>query len=101
VGHALGGLLAQMLAARKEVRALVLLAPSAPWGVPPSSLLEIAAAQALLLKVGFWNKLLPPDTNQAERHALNRFPDAERRKLFARFKAESGRAIFETMHWGL
>src|SRR5438874_623714 len=58
VGHSLGGLLAQMLAARRPVKAAVLLAPSPPWGVPPSSLFEIAQAQAMLLKVGFWNRLL-------------------------------------------
>ena len=45
VGHSMGGLLAQILAARRPVRALVLLAPSAPWGVPPSTLFEIGAAQ--------------------------------------------------------
>ena len=32
IGHGMGGLLAQMLAAQKNVRALVLLAPSSPWG---------------------------------------------------------------------
>jgi pimeloyl-ACP methyl ester carboxylesterase len=101
IGHSLGGLLAQMLAARSEVRALVLLAPSAPWGVPPSTLLEIAAAQSLLLKVGFWNKILAPDTGAMERLALNRFPDGERAALAGRLVAESGRATFETLHWGL
>jgi len=55
VGHGLGGLLAQLLAARKQVRALVLLAPSAPWGVPPSSLSEIAAAaRSSRLCIGDW-----------------------------------------------
>src|ERR1700744_1999822 len=31
LGHAMGGLLAQILAARTKVHALILLAPSAPW----------------------------------------------------------------------
>jgi non-heme chloroperoxidase len=53
VGHAMGGLLAQKLAARRAIRALILLAPSAPWGVPPSTLFEISSAQAMLLNVGF------------------------------------------------
>ena len=47
VGHSMGGLLAQMLAARMEIAALILLAPSAPWGVPPTTLFEIGAAQHL------------------------------------------------------
>ncbi len=101
IGHSLGGLLAQMLAARAPVRAVVLLAPSAPWGVPPSTLQEIAAAQSLLLKVGFWNKVLAPDTGAMERQALNRIPHAERAALAQRLGAESGRATFETLHWGL
>ena len=52
VGHSMGGLLAQMLAARRDVAALILLAPSAPWGVPPTTLFEIGAAQALHAAAG-------------------------------------------------
>ena len=58
VGHSMGGLLAQMLAARCDVAAALLLAPSAPWGVPPSTLFEIGAAQSLMLRVGFWSMIL-------------------------------------------
>src|ERR1051326_7457957 len=101
IGHSMGGLLAQMLAARREVRALVLLAPSPPWGIPPSTLFEIAAAQALLLKVGFWTQILDPDAGYATRHTFNRLPAAERDKMAAKLVPESGRATFETMHWGL
>ena len=101
VGHSLGGLLAQMLAARRAVRALVLLAPSAPWGVPPSSLFEISQAQAMLLKVGFWNRLLPLDKEAMERQALSRLPAAERQAMLSRFTAASGRATFQAVHWGL
>jgi len=101
VGHSLGGLLAQMLAARTKLKAAVLLAPAAPWGVPPSSLLEIAAAQSLLLKVGFWNKVLAPDLDGMERQALSRIPTAERAALLGRMGPESGRATFEMVHWGL
>jgi non-heme chloroperoxidase len=101
VGHSMGGLIAQMLAARRETRALILLAPSAPWGVPPSTLFEIASAQAMLLNVGFWDTVLKPDEHIAGRHALDRVPPDERDELMARFVPESGRAIFEVMHWGL
>ncbi|HWY62812.1 MAG TPA: alpha/beta hydrolase [Rhizomicrobium sp.] len=101
IGHSMGGLLAQMLAARCDVRALVLLAPSAPWGVPPSTLFEIASAQSMLLNVGFWNSVLKPDQHIAGRNSLDRLPQARRDALFARFVPESGRAAFEIMHWGL
>src|SRR6185436_6652605 len=33
VGHSMGGLMAQQVAARTKVAALILLAPSAPWGL--------------------------------------------------------------------
>ena len=79
----------------------VLLAPSAPWGVPPSTLLEIASAQAMLLNVGFWNSILKPDQYIAGSHSLDRVPQPRHDAMFARFVPESGRAIFEIMHWGL
>jgi len=101
IGHSMGGLIAQMLAARRKVSALVLLAPSPPWGIPPTTLFEIAAAQALLLKVGFWTQILEPDAGYAARHTFNRLPAAERDQMAARLVPESGRATFETMHWGL
>jgi pimeloyl-ACP methyl ester carboxylesterase len=101
VGHSLGGLLAQMLAARRKVRAAILLAPSAPWGVPPSTLFEIATAQAMLLQVGFWNQILMPDSDIAGRHSLDRYPTAEREKIYDLLVPESGRAMFQTLHWGL
>jgi non-heme chloroperoxidase len=101
VGHSMGGLLAQMLACRRNVQAAILLAPSAPWGVPPSTLLEIASAQAMLLNVGFWNSVLKPDEHIAGRHALDRLAPAEREAVWARFVPESGRAVFQVIHWGL
>jgi pimeloyl-ACP methyl ester carboxylesterase len=101
VGHSMGGLLAQMLAARRQTQAVILLAPSAPWGVPPSTLFEIASAQSMLLNVGFWDTVLKPDEHIAGRHALDRIPPDERDEVMERFVPESGRAIFEVMHWGL
>ena len=102
VGHSMGGLLAQMLAARRDdIHSAILLAPSAPWGIPPASLMEIASAQAMLLNVGFWNSILKPDQHVAGHYSLDRVPRPERDAMFARFVPESGRATFEIMHWGL
>jgi non-heme chloroperoxidase len=101
VGHSLGGLLAQMLAARSDVAAAVLLAPSAPWGVPPSTLFEIGAAQGLMLRAGFWRMILEPVFDIAVAHSLDRFPKARRREIFEKFVPESGRVAFEILHWGL
>ena len=101
VGHSMGGLLAQMLAARTKVAAAVLLAPSSPWGVPPSTLFEIGAAHGLMLQVGFWAMILEPSFAIAAAHSLDRFSKAEQEEVFARFVPESGRATFELLHWAL
>ena len=101
VGHSMGGLLAQMLAARTKIAAAVLLAPSSPWGVAPSTLFEIGAAHGLMLQVGFWNMILEPNFTVAAAHSLDRFPKGEREEIFKRFMPESGRATFEVLHWGL
>ncbi len=99
IGHSMGGLLAQMLAARLSVRALVLLAPSAPWGVLPSTPFEIMSAQALYMAGDFWAKRLKPEKWIAAANALDMMPDHE--EVFSHFVSESGQATFEIMHWAL
>ena len=101
VGHSMGGLLAQMLAAQTPAAALVLLAPSAPWGVPPTTLFEIGAAQAMHLQPGYWNQVLEPSRDVALAHSLEKLPRDMRDDVFGRFVPESGRATFEIMNWGL
>jgi len=99
LGHSLGGLLAQMLAAKGLARALVLLAPCPPWGMLPSTFFEIASAQTMLFAGDFWNAPLKPDYGIAAANSLDRLPPAERHKVFAHFVPESGLATFEIMHW--
>ena len=101
LGHSMGGLLAQMLAAKGLARALVLLAPSAPWGVLPSTWMELASAQTMFLAGDFWNAPLKPVAWIAQANALDHLPPAERDAVFAQFVPESGLATFETMHWAL
>jgi non-heme chloroperoxidase len=102
VGHSLGGLLAQQLAARNLARAAVLLAPVAAWGTLPHSMAEIGGAIGLLLKTGnLRSKALPPDYQLAEHYSMDRIPPALRRDSFARLVPESGRVLFETLTWWL
>jgi pimeloyl-ACP methyl ester carboxylesterase len=101
VGHSMGGLLAQMLAAKVDVAALILLAPSAPWGVPPTTLFEIGAGQAMHMQPGYWNQILEPNRDIALAHSLDRLPRETRGAVYDRFVPESGRATFEIMNWGL
>jgi non-heme chloroperoxidase len=99
IGHSMGGLLAQMLAARCPVRALVLLAPSAPWGVLPATPFEYASANALYLAGDFWNQRLRPTRWIAAANALDNVPEDEHQAILDRFVPESGLATFEIMHW--
>jgi pimeloyl-ACP methyl ester carboxylesterase len=101
IGHSMGGLLAQMLAARRDVRGVACLAPSAPYGILPSTPFEIASAQALYMAGEFWNKPLWPERWIAAVNALDMLDEAARDAVFARFVPESGLATFEIMQWAL
>lgn len=100
LGHSMGGLLAQMLAARGLARACVLLAPSAPWGMLPSTMFEVASAQTLLFSGGdYRGTVVPPSYQIAAAHSLDRLDESERSVVYARFVPESGQATFEIMNW--
>ncbi|HTT83248.1 MAG TPA: alpha/beta hydrolase [Rhizomicrobium sp.] len=99
IGHSLGGLLAQMLAAQGNVRALILLAPSAPWGMLPSMASEFLAAQALYADGMFWRKSLAPKHWVAAANALDLVPEEKRESILERLVPESGLAMFEVLHW--
>lgn len=101
IGHSLGGLLAQMLAAKGLARALTLLAPCAPWGMLPSTMFEVASAGTMFLAGDYWHQPLKPDYGIAAAHSLDRLPPAERHHVFSNFVPESGQATFEIMHWAL
>ena len=101
VGHSMGGLVAALAARRTKARALVLLAPSAPWGVTASSMEEAATAVGLHLLGPFWAQSVAPDRSLARSYSLDRMPHADREAAVARMRAESGRALWETLNWWL
>ena len=101
IGHSLGGLVAQMAAARAPVRALILLAPSAPWGVQGGSLEEAVSAVSLYALGPFWALPIDPDYGLAGRYSLDQMDKDARNAVFARMKPESGRALWETLNWWL
>ena len=100
LGHSMGGLLAQMLAAKGLARACVLMAPSAPWGVLPSTIFEIASAQTLLFSGGdYRGSIIHPSYQIAAAHSLDKLDDSARSAIYAHFVPESGQATFEIMNW--
>jgi pimeloyl-ACP methyl ester carboxylesterase len=101
IGHSLGGLVAQMAAARAPVQALILLAPSPPWGVAGGSLGEAVSAVSLYALGAFWLQAIEPDYGSARGYSLDRLTSAERHAIFERMVPESGRALWETLNWWL
>jgi pimeloyl-ACP methyl ester carboxylesterase len=99
IGHSMGGLLAQMLAARGLARAAVLLAPAAPagvWAIGPS---VVRSFWGILTTWAFWRKPVRQTFEAASYSLLHRLPPDERRQVYGRFGPESGRVVFEIGLW--
>jgi Lysophospholipase len=94
IGHSLGGLVAQLLAARNLVRAAVLVSPAPPRGIsvlsPPILVRMASYLPALLFSRRFLAS--PPHLDAL---VLNRVPPAERAAVRDRFVPDSGRAARE------
>ena len=101
IGHSLGGLVAQLATRRAKVRALVLLAPSAPWGVAGSSMEEAVTAFGLHMLGPFWATSVAPDRGLMRQYSLDRMPKADCEAVVARLRPESGRALWEALNWWL
>ena len=80
---------------------MVLLAPTAPWGVAASSMEEAITAFGLHALGPFWAQAVGPDRGLARRYSLDRMDHAEREAVAARLRPESGRALWETLNWWL
>ena len=101
IGHSMGGLAAAMAASRAEVSALILLAPSPPWGIAGGSLEEAGSAVALYGLGAYWAQAVEPDRFVAKLYSLDRMGAEDGRRVAGRMRAESGRALFETLNWWL
>jgi pimeloyl-ACP methyl ester carboxylesterase len=101
LGHSMGGLVSQLAARQVRPRALVLLAPSAPWGVSGSSLEEAITAFGVGVADPFWSGAVGPDRELMRRYSLDRVVPAERDAVLDRLVPESGRAVREVLNWWL
>ena len=100
MGHSMGGLLCQMLAARGHGSHMVLLAPSPPAGIIPASPMEMLTAFGIFASgMGWGQNILAPDKKTAADHALSHMPGASRNVILDRLTAESGYALYEIMCW--
>lgn len=101
MGHSMGGLLCQILASRGHGEKLVLLAPSAPAGIIPSTSFEMLTAFGIFAIGAGWGQMLYPDFKTTVDHALGHMPRAKQKEIFSRLRPESGSALFEIMCWML
>jgi len=100
MGHSMGGLLCQMLAARGHGSALIMLAPSPPAGVIPASALEMLTSFGIFASgMGWGLNALSPDRNATALHALAHIPELPKKAILDRLSPESGYALFEIMCW--
>jgi pimeloyl-ACP methyl ester carboxylesterase len=99
IGHSMGGLLAQQLATRIPVFALVLLTPVAPWGINASGLGNLPSYASVLGKWGFWRRPHKFSREQAAAYAYNGMSPDRQKVCYERMVHESGRAAYEIGLW--
>lgn len=99
VGHSLGGIIAQKLAAQGLAKAIVLLNGSVNWGVLPTTPEERELGKTLMSAGPFWEQTLLPDFETMSRFGLNKLAPSDQRRVFDRLGPESGRVLFEIFFW--
>ncbi len=99
LGHSMGAVLAQQLAAKGLASALVLVSPAPHAGILPQTDSEKQLAQDLISLGPFWKSVINPDFDLARVLSLNCVPEAEQHAVFDKFGPESGKAFFELFFW--
>lgn len=99
LGHSMGAVIAQQLAAMGLARALVLVSPAPRAGILPTSDSEKELAQGFMTIPSFWNTVINPDFDLACVYSMNKVPKDEQRALFDKFGPESGLAYYELFFW--
>jgi len=101
VGHSMGGLLAQMLAAEIPTAGVVLLCPGAPAGINMIKPPAVIATMHALLKWAFWKRTHLPPRWAAHYGLLARQTAANRPEAYRKLVRESGLAYAQIVFWFL
>ncbi|MCR9087244.1 MAG: alpha/beta hydrolase [Rhodobacteraceae bacterium] len=99
LGHAIGGVVAQKLAARGLASAVVLINPNAPYGTLPATDDERAVARGLMEGGAFWTAPMRVPFEMFREFAFNKLSDDEARATYDRLGSESGKVMFEMFFW--
>lgn len=103
LGHSLGGLIAQLLAARhpKQHKGLILLGPAPMAGIFALYPTMLAAFYQHYLQWGFWKKPLLPTKKSVYEYCMNHQPKDLQDAFYAGLVPESGRVYAEMAFWFL
>ncbi|MEM7191806.1 MAG: alpha/beta hydrolase [Pseudomonadota bacterium] len=99
LGHSMGAVIAQQIAASGAAEKLVLVSPAARAGILPGSPAEKQLGQDLMSLGAFWTKAFDPNFEIAREISLNRLSAERQREVFDQFGPESGQALFELFFW--
>jgi pimeloyl-ACP methyl ester carboxylesterase len=99
IGHSMGGLLAQQLAARIQPFALVLLTPAWPAGVWGLRWTNFVSFFRIVTSWAWWKRPQKLSFHRAVVSAFNGVPRDKHVKLYDAMVDESGRAAFEIALW--
>jgi pimeloyl-ACP methyl ester carboxylesterase len=94
IGHSLGGLVAQQVAARSDPSAVVLINSAAPRDVWPTYPVSIPGF-VRHLRWGAWRRALALSRREANYLLWGELSPQQQEQLFARILPESGRLLFE------
>ncbi|MBU1076921.1 MAG: alpha/beta hydrolase [Spirochaetes bacterium] len=99
MGHSLGGLLAQLLAAKGLAEALVLLTPDPPHGIMILRPSVIKSFLSAMTKWGFWSKPFKQTFEEASYSMFQLLSFKEQKKIYDNLVYESGRAACQVAFW--
>ena len=103
VGHSMGGLITMKTASLANIhpKAIVLLAPAAPWGIFALKYTVIKSFYDVLTTMNFWKMPINLSYENICYSMLNQLPEAERRAIYNGLRWESGKAAFQMGIWPL
>jgi pimeloyl-ACP methyl ester carboxylesterase len=93
LGHSMGGLLAQLTAARTGARGLILLATAPSAQTVSPSLAQVQTLAGILRHWGWWRSATLPDAASVRRGVFNTVPDREAAAGIADITWDSGRVL--------
>lgn len=95
MGHSMGGLLGQILAARVNIHALILMAPAPPSGIFSLNPSTVRCFLSEVIRWGFWKRPIRPNFAEMAYSVMNKLPEEQRREAYDNLIYESGRAAYE------